>query len=646
MLLHRLFENRAQIDESNIEDLIGVHISEFFRLLNVPLPDRERRKHECLEAWPFAPNLLRLLEEQVLVATDAQETRDLIRILANLFKSSGEKSPVLTAADFRIDKEDSGIGSLLDSVANQRHRAIREKARHNIASVEDALQDHERRVPHLREIVSALWLRSIAVENYAGAEPATLQTDITRSAAIDDNAFQAELAVIVENSFNIHRDGPKLIFREDENPQAKLLAYARNAKLFENGRDLDRLAKEIRYVVGGTEDYAREYKVVVLPKSWRIDPWSGMDESERPENWDDRFPILVLPEEPENLEAILGQWIKDHLTKKRNTVRFLLPGKNAKNVFADDELILLARAEQMADEWKNTGGAEYRELFTKYQKELRERLKRRFDRFAILRRWDYQNPDRSQFCVERIPNGGTQPVEGIKRIIKDDLFVTEDFEALVAEAAHNGGSVGKLLNELKEPRPAEFDCIPWLGEVAVKEMILKMCARGRIAVNVRGQRYLQQKPGEDYDAAWARMKSELSFGGYQLNEVILLEPSSVPSTGGAVPITVQTTNDYNGGVAPVPIITPPPIVSPPTNGGSQPSVVLSVPRNRVSLSNPSTSPLNLIGKLEEWNIGPASKVGEVSIKITEANGAQLKELLKKLPDGMTFAISLEKEEDK
>ena len=57
---------------------------------------------------------LRLLEEQVLIATDAQETRDMIRILANLYKSRGETAPVLTAADFRLDDDASGIGALLD----------------------------------------------------------------------------------------------------------------------------------------------------------------------------------------------------------------------------------------------------------------------------------------------------------------------------------------------------------------------------------------------------------------------------------------------------------------------------------------------------------------------------------------------------
>ena len=64
----------------------------------------------------------------MLIATDAQETRDLIRILANLFKSRGEDTEVLTSADFRLDDDVSGIGALLDSVANQQHRTLREKS--------------------------------------------------------------------------------------------------------------------------------------------------------------------------------------------------------------------------------------------------------------------------------------------------------------------------------------------------------------------------------------------------------------------------------------------------------------------------------------------------------------------------------------
>ena len=155
----------------------------------------------------------------------------MIRILANLYKSRGESSPVLTAADFRLDDDASGIGALLDSVSNEHHRTLRAKAQQNIISVTEAVPNHASLAPHLQELVGSLWLRSIAVGNLAGAEPDALQADITRDKAIDDNSFQVELATVVENSFNIHQDGPRLVFREEENPQAKLIACARNDKL-------------------------------------------------------------------------------------------------------------------------------------------------------------------------------------------------------------------------------------------------------------------------------------------------------------------------------------------------------------------------------------------------------------------------------
>ena len=80
-----------------------------------------------------------LLEDQVLIATHAQETRDLIRILAELYKRRGEESPLITAADFRIEDEQSGVTALLDSIANQHHAKLREKALRNLQAVEAAM---------------------------------------------------------------------------------------------------------------------------------------------------------------------------------------------------------------------------------------------------------------------------------------------------------------------------------------------------------------------------------------------------------------------------------------------------------------------------------------------------------------------------
>jgi hypothetical protein len=66
--------------------------------------------------------------------------------------------------------------------------------------------------------------------------------------------------------------------------------------------------------------------------------------------------------------------------------------------------------------------------------------------------------------------------------------------------------------------------------------------------------------------------------------------------------------------------------------------------SRTKLESVSTSSLNLLGKIESWGIQPATRLERVQITLDAATGAQLKELLRKLPDGITYGMSLEKED--
>lgn len=645
LLLHRLFENRLQVADAPIRSTIESHFNEYVRLLNVAPAEVEQTRRDFVETWPFAPHLLRLLEDQVLVATEAQETRDLIKILAGLYKARGEKASILTAADFRLEDDNTGIGALLDSVSNRHHASLREKARRNVTSVVEAVAKPETTVPHLEEIMGALWLRSIAVGNVAGAEPAVLQVDCTREKPLDDNGFQVELGTIVENSFNVHQEGSRLIFKDDENPQAKLIACARNDKLFTDGSDQAQLAKEIRYVIGGSDDVAKVFRVISLPQAWITDPWTTLDPVEHPDQWDDRLPVLVLPEEPDRLDERLGRWLKDHLQKRRNSVRFVVPRSESTNVFLDRDLIIMARAVLKSQEWK-AQNSEYGKLERKYQGELRDILKKRYDRFAVVQCWNFADTAKSKFHVETLKAQGSQIPEAIEETLRDDLFVPEDFEDLVLEAAKDNTSVGKLLRELQEPRPAGQDSIPWLGEILTKERIVRICAKGKIAINNRGLETLQLEPGEAEEAAWRRMRSRLGTGKH-LDEAFLVLPSAVPTAHGTAPQPQPPAGPGNGDGQPV---TAEPTGEPggmtPTGipgglfGGEPPTGRL---RTALSSGGP-TSALNLMGKLESWSIGPATPIHQVRVTLNTATGAQLQKLLKSLPDGLTYELDLERED--
>ena len=636
LLLYRIFQNRINVPPPEITALIQPHVTEHLRLAEIPPSQHETRRTEFLEAWPYSPVLMRLLEDQVLVATEAQETRDLIRILVDLFKNRGDQSPVITAADFSITDEKGSVTSLLSSVANNLHRNLLQKAQRNLEAVQTAVQEPAKNVPHAAAIISALWLRSLSVDRVNGAEPRELQVDITGAQPIDDNVFAAEMALIRENSFNIHPVGNRLVFKEEENAEGKLLANAKNDKLFESGQDIEQLAAEIRYVIGGSEEISRQFRVIVLRKEWQTDPWGELPEAERPDRWDSRLNIIVLPEYPENLDATLGPWLKQHLPTRRNTLRFLLPKKPVGNIYFDRDLIVYARAVSLANQWKETDPA-YKPLFTTYQgTHLRPRLKDLFDTFAILDIWNFAQPDQCHFITEKHSAVGEKIPKAIHAKIENELFAAEDFEVAALAQATNSASLAKFLGELQEPAIGAKNCIPWLGEVAAKEKTLRLCAAGKFAINLRGLELLQAQPGESEETAWMRIKGKLG-SGKELEQTILVPPSAVPASGGTLPLQFPPTP-------------PPPGPTPPATINDAPTSIFGAGEAAVpptpalhACGTPPKTPVNLLGEVEKWGISPATSLANVNINVSKMTGAQLTQLLKNLPDGVNYGLNLEKE---
>lgn len=644
LLLHRLFKNRLQVTKGDIEAAVQHHFAESVRLLNVPAADQDKLKAAMIEAWPFAPSLIQLLEDQVLVATSAQETRDLIRILVDLFKHGDKSSPVITAAEFRLDDEASGVVALIDSLSNLHHQKLREKALRNLEEVKNVVSDHALRLPHLDSIMGALWLRSLADVNQAGADSATLHVDITRAKVVDDNQFDAELQTIAENSFSIHRIGDRFIFKEEDNPQAKLMASARNDKLFNvgeyEGLDDAHLAKEVRWVLGSGQDTAQRFHVVVLPEHWRKNPWEKVPDNDNPSRWDERIQLIVLPEPPPNVHSQLGEWLKDNLQKNRNGVRFVIPKAGTTNIYADKELKVLARCVVLCDLWKGT----YEKLKSGYQQKLRDILKARFDQFAIINNWNYQDPKNCQFTVMGHGAQGGKVPQAIDDRIRADLFDFDEFQNLVIKRAQANGSIGKLLAELREPAPNGKDSLPWIGETPLKAQIAQTCADGKIAIDLRGMEILQLKPGENAETCKKRVEGKLSTGRF-LDETLLQLPSNVPGS--------STVTKPQPGPGPQPPTTPgfpPPGVGTPPPGGTTSTTpppggsIFTGPATLTHLHADATSALNLLGRLESWNVNEGTQLQNMRIRVGKMTGAQLRQLMRNLPDGLHYDLELDRED--
>lgn len=657
LLLYRIFENRINISEAQIVPLIEPHLSEFIRLGQRPASEVDKHRARFVEAWPFSPELLQLLDDEVIFAIKAQGTRDLVRILVELFKTAGETIPVITPADFELSGDDRGsAAALIDNVGIDHHKQLRDRALRNLTAVEEALGGDLSGVPHLREILTSLWLRSLSLDNQrVGADPETLQIDVTRGVKVDDNAFQAELASIEGNSYNIHKTGSRLVFKLEENARTRLMAHARNDKLFQSSEDVDFLACEIRHAIGGDVQISGQYRTIVLKREWNNTPWEEVDESLRPNVWDNKIPLIVLPAYPVDLNATLGTWLKKFLGSNRNTVRFLLPKKGsdgASAIYQDKELILFARAAYLAKGWAKDEPA-YKALATEFIGTLKTKIADRFDRFAILSIWNHEEPGKCVFSVETHGAKGDKIPAAIQEKIKQNLFVDEDFDELVVNFAEKNSSMAKLLAELREPRGGGKDCIPWLGEAEAKDSVLAVCAAGQITIHARGLNSLQIAPGEDGEVALRRMKRDFNVTGKQLEDTTLSKPGSAPSSSGQTPLppTVCGTGGLPG-IAPIPGAPGAPVPygdAPPKNPFGDPphiggSTGMPTPITTKLLSDP-TSGLNLLSRVvDQWHVGPATTVRNVSIKVEKLTGAQLQQLIKDLPIGLSYGLEADKEE--
>lgn len=679
LLMHRLFENRRNIPEVDIRAAVDAYASERFRLFYADKAEAEkpRIQQEVVDCWPFSPELLNLLEYHILLSQAAQETRDMIRILAQVFRTRGESAPIITPADFFVDGESDAVQTLVDSIAVEAgQEKLRQVAQRNLETIRSSGAD----VPNARELVSSIWMRSMSPGKNAGGSPIQLHLDIIRGNAIDDNMFQAELALLVENSVNIHGDevpGGPLWFGINENPRAKVRACAKNNKLWQAGavpagglsvhpaKDVAHIRATLRHILV-PEITQPPSMVIVLGPAWNEDPWSDIDEAEKPAKWD-RPVLLVIPDQidggPGKINSCLGSWLAKYAQKRRNTVRFLLLSADSKGLFTDVELLYSARCSFLCSRDGWGGDATYRALHQDFDRPLRQSLKGRFNRFAILQKWDFQQPQNCIFDIAKITAQGTEIPAAVENKILSDLFDQEEFKAYILNRAKDSDFVGSLIDDLVEPPPPNSgDAIPFLGETRIYETILDIAAEGSLVLNVGGTWIGRRSEDITYEGARRYIKSKAFQTGQEMRNVQLGLPEAVG--GGAVTVeTVPTGGTGHGHNAAFPSgATSQPGtgekmgVEFPSPGDAQaggmtdeavpvaesPPPVL--PTIKVRRTEEPSSGINLTGSFESWGVPSSQSIEKARIEFSGLTVQQVKQILQRIPSAFKASLEVEYKE--
>ena len=180
----------------------------------------------------------------------------------------------------------------------------------------------------------------------------------------------------------------------------------------------------------------------------------------------------------------------------------------------------------------------------------------------------------------------------------------------------------------------------------MKERVIRLCAQGVIAINVRGTEYLQIAAAESEETAWKRMRGKLGTGKH-LAETNLLRPQAVPHTEG--PSGAQPVPDAEGpGDSTTKYGTPRTQKDERSDGGvSEPFEgkrrIFGEGTELEQHASGATSALNLLGKVESWGIATGTQIQDMALSASSLTGAQLERLLRALPDGITYQLNLKKE---
>lgn len=666
LLLYRLFKNRENIPAAGISHLVSAYADERFRLRFPHLSDAERGRitSEVIACWPFSPELLELLEDHILMAEAAQETRDLIRILAQVYRARGEVVPLITPADFLVDDDACGVQSLLDSIATVgEQERLREIARRNLENVCAVGTP----IPHARELVSVLWMRSMSPGRTKGGTRQELHLDITRDSPVDDNLFQGELVQLIENSINIHGeetpDG-RLYFGLEDNPRSKVRSTAKNDKLWTAtvagigqstypGKDTEHIRNTLKHMLV-SETRQPVSRLIILGPDWRQDPWADLEDIDNPLQWD--RPALVVIPEPLDVNGAnqvkgLGEWLARQVTKNRNMVRFLLPAPGTKSIYSDPDLVFLARCSYLTSiAWKDD--PKYRAIKEEFDRPLRDLLKKRFDRFAILRTWDYRNPEQCIFDVERIGVQGEEIPIAVEEKLRANLFDLAAFEKLVLDHAKDSCLVGDLLDELAEPpAPGTGDAIPYLGETALYEEVLNLAARGKIVLNVNGTWVGRQQDRTTEKDALSHIRSRAFRSGQEMRKVRMGLPAAVggttvtgpgsrPSAVAAGPTAVP---QITGGV---PVPGSDPVATPALGGEVSGTATSAVPGTmQIKRTDEPHMGVNLIGYLERWGTPSGTLLNSAKVEFEGLTVQQLKQILQHLPSSVKASLEISYSEE-
>jgi hypothetical protein len=301
--LHRLFENADQKDLDKTEEAVGKYVDKY--TLPIKIDNMYNYKQRMVQSYPFHPLLLDVVIQVYEAATERQDIRGMMNILADAVKNTYDKKDLV----------------LLSDVDENAFRGI------DLRLVEKYSYDLDRvkELSYEKEMLKTILIFTLNEKRVGATESDILLSVFSPTQGHTLNALTMDLENVYGKPHYLHKENGVYLFKHDLNVFA--LLEKEKKKLTENEikKEVAEIVKkdifENRVFIYGFEEIPDDSKtkIVVALETWGANDTlkSRLNEFYKGRKWQNTY-ILVFP----NVESVLSFEITEK-TKRLITAKKL-----------------------------------------------------------------------------------------------------------------------------------------------------------------------------------------------------------------------------------------------------------------------------------------------------------------------------------
>lgn len=438
VILHRLFENAEDIDTDKVEKIAQEYINAYSE--PIVIDDLLRYKRRMVRAYPFHPLLLDTLFQIYEAATERQDIRGMLNVLADAVKDNYERKDLILLSD--ID-ENAFRGIDLKLV---------EKYEFDLQRVKD--------IGYAKEILKSILIFTLNEKTHGASESDILLSIFSPTQGHTLNSIHMDIENVYGKPHYLHKENGIYLFKHVVNIYALLEKEKDKLTDDEIKAKIAEITKkdvfENRAFIFGYEDIpdGSKVKIIVSLESWGVNDElkNKLSEFYRGKEWQNTY-IIILPER----DSVLSFEIIEK-TKR------LLAAEKLKEQVKDDE-------------------GKLRKLIQEERKSIAEKIG---SCYGYLVKWVLRGDE----LVPRLINV-TPDINVIREKVKSDASLCADFIEKEIEDKPAGVRIENILNDFKKYRRFPFI----LDDEVIYNAIRNLHKDKRVIIQgERGKWYIDESP--------------------------------------------------------------------------------------------------------------------------------------------------------